>query len=163
MSDLTKTLLKIFICILIIIAVIFAYGLTIGGYPGIVFYIIMGAIYLLAMLIIKGKKLFQKKYIIPILFIMAIGMLVNFLLYDSFNKMFDNGEPIRSYYSKVDDYPGSAPFEDIMWFKDSQGNTKESTEFSLISEKDFEKGDKIFVEEYIGTFSIEHYKITKAD
>ena len=144
-----------------IIAVLFCYGFIIGGEAKLVFYLIMAVLYIGIMLIIKGKELFRKENILLIVFVVAIGCFINMLLYTTFNRAFDFSKPIQTYNSVVIDYPGSAPFEDIMWFKDSQGNTKESTEFSLISEKDFEKGDKIFVEEYKGLFDIEHYEITK--
>ena len=162
MSDLTKTLIKCFICFIMIIAVIFAYGLTIGGYPGIVFYIIMGTIYFIALLIIKGKELFKKEYILPIILIVGIGMLVNSFLYSSFNRVFDNSEPVNSYYSVVDDYPGNDIIENTVWFKDPNGKTKEYTiyRYATISVH-FEDGEKIFVEEYEGLFNIEHYKITE--
>ena len=161
MSELTKKLLKDALCFLIIIAVIFGFGFIIGGEAKIVFFLVMAALYIGVLFIIKGKELFRKENILLIVFVVAIGCFINMLLYTTFNRAFDFSKPDKTYYSEVIDYPGSAPFEDIMWFKDPQGNTKESTDFSLLSEKDFEKGGKIFVEEYKGLFDIEHYEITK--
>lgn len=156
-----STIIKITISICLIIGTIFAYGTIVGGEITIFFYLIIIAISILTLLIIFGKKIFEKDKFFEIILIISLTCLISNGLYLFVNNNFDN-EVIRSYSSVIIEEPGNEVFENDYYFKDPEGNIKYYAKYFIaIDFGNYNIGDAIYVEEYKGAFKLNHYKIYK--
>lgn len=156
-----KILFKIFISIFLIFGIILFYGFIIGGETGLLFYLIISIFTIMLSFFTFGKKLFSKSKIAEIIILVSVICLLSNGIYLFINNSFDT-EIINSYESEIIDEPGNAPFENDYYFKGPDGNIKYySKYFIAVDFSNFETGDSIYVEEYKGTFGIEHYKISK--
>lgn len=158
MLKFTKIMIFAIIYVIVNICATLLYGFLIGGYPSVLFYLIIGIISL-GMIIFLDKKIVKIEKVVCILIVGATMLLMN-QAYLFTNSVFDSSEYTARYSSELYTYEGrSVGIEDYgVCFKDPNG--KEKFKHLKIVDK-YSDGDSVIVEEYPDLFGVEHYVFIK--
>lgn len=157
MLKFTKIMIFAIIYVIVNICATLLYGFLIGGYPSVLFYLIIGIISL-GMIIFLDKKIIKIEKVVCILIVGATMLLMN-QAYLFTNSVFDSSEYTARYYTELYTYEGRSNSIDYgVYFKDPNGNEK----FKHLKVIDkYSEGDSVIVEEYPGLFGVEHYAFIK--
>lgn len=149
MLKFTKIMIFAIIYVIVNICVTLLYGFLIGGYPSVLFYLIIGIISL-GMIIFLDKKIIKIEKVVCILIVGATMLLMN-QAYLFTNSVFDSSEYTARYRTELS-------VSRYIVFTDPNGDEKIKS--SKITD-DYDDGDSVIVEEYQGLFGVEHYAFIK--
>lgn len=149
MLKFTKIMIFAIIYVIVNICATLLYGFLIGGYPSILFYLIIGIISL-GMIIFLYKKIIKIEMVVCILIVGATMLLMN-QAYLFTNSTFDSNEYTARYRTELS-------VGRYIVFTDPNGDKKIKS--SKITD-DYDDGDNVIVEEYPGLFGVEHYDFIK--
>ena len=157
-----KIFLKINFYLLLLFIYILLYGFIVKGYPSLIFYLVGLTISILYLFIVFKNELKEKDKVVIVL-ILVISLIISSELYLFINNTFDD-KKIRTYYSVIYETEGKKDFFTSGWFfKNPEG--KECfyrSYFDYYSDK-FSDGDIVIVDEFEGTFKVEHYNLQKVN
>lgn len=142
MLKFTKIMIFAIIYVIVNICATLLYGFLIGGYPSVLFYIIIGIISL-GMIIFLYKKIIKIEKVVCILIIGATMLLMN-QAYLFTNSTFDSNEYTARYRTELS-------VGRYIVFTDPNGDEKIKS--SKITD-DYDDGDSVIVEEYPGLFGV---------
>lgn len=149
MLKFTKIMIFAIIYVIVNICATLLYGFLIGGYPSVLFYLIIGIISL-GMIIFLDKKIIKIEKVVCILIVGATMLLMN-QAYLFTNSVFDSSEYTARYRTELS-------VSRYIVFTDPNGDEKIKS--SKITD-DYDDGDSVIVEEYQGLFGVEHYAFIK--
>lgn len=149
MLKFTKIMIFAIIYVIVNICATLLYGFLIGGYPSVLFYLIIGIISL-GMIIFLDKKIIKIEKVVCILIVGATMLLMN-QAYLFTNSVFDSSEYTARYRTELS-------VSRYIVFTDPNGDEKIKS--SKITD-DYDDGDSVIVEEYLGLFGVEHYVFIK--
>lgn len=149
MLKFTKIMIFAIIYVIVNTCATLLYGFLIGGYPSVLFYLIIGIISL-GMIIFLDKKIIKIEMVVCILIVGATMLLMN-QAYLFTNSTFDSNEYTARYRTELS-------VGRYIVFTDPNGDEKIKS--SKITD-DYDDGDSIIVEEYQGLFGVEHYAFIK--
>ena len=149
MLKFTKIMIFAIIYVIVNICATLLYGFLIGGYPSVLFYLIIGIISL-GMIIFLDKKIIKIEKVVCILIVGATMLLMN-QTYLFTNSSFDSNEYTARYRTELS-------VGRYIVFTDPNGDEKIKS--SKITD-DYDDGDNVIVEEYPGLFGVEHYAFIK--
>ena len=149
MLKFTKIMIFAIIYVIVNICATLLYGFLIGGYPSVLFYLIVGIISL-GMIIFLDKKIIKIEKVVCILIVGATMLLMN-QAYLFTNSVFDSSEYTARYRTELS-------VSRYIVFTDPNGDEKIK---SYKITDDYDDGDSVIVEEYLGLFGVEHYVFIK--
>lgn len=149
MLKFTKIMIFAIIYVVVNICATLLYSFLIGGYPSVLFYLIIGIISL-GMIIFLYKKIIKIEKVVCILIVGATMLLMN-QAYLFTNSTFDSNEYTARYCTELS-------IGRYIVFTDPNGDEKIKS--SKITD-DYDDGDSVIVEEYPGLFGVEHYVFIK--
>lgn len=149
MLKFTKIMIFAIIYVIVNICATLLYGFLIGGYPSVLFYLIIGIISL-GMIIFLDKKIIKIEKVVCILIVGATMLLMN-QTYLFTNSTFDSNEYTARYRTELS-------VGRYIVFTDPNGDEKIKS--SKITD-DYDDGDSVIVEEYPGLLGVEHYVFIK--